>query len=73
MYGTKTKTHIWPINIHIALSIYGQYFVIALRTHGRWSVDIVLRNKVVQIIFWHASFAKKQGACVDSEFWLTRG
>ena len=29
--------------------------------NGRWSVDIVLRTNMVQIIFRHASFAEKQG------------
>ena len=29
--------------------------------NGRWSVDIVLRTNMVQVIFRHASYAKKQG------------
>ena len=27
----------------------------------RWSVDIVLRIRYMRVIFWHTSFAQKQG------------
>ena len=30
-----------------------------------------LGQELVQDIFWHASFAEKQGAYVDNQFWLT--
>src|SRR5438128_798774 len=50
---------------------YGQYLIIALSTYGRWSVDIVLRTKVVRVIFWHASLAKKQGGMCWHSFWVS--
>ena len=44
-----TSLSIWPITI------------IVLSMHSRWSVDIVLRTSLMQIIFRHTSFAEKQG------------
>ena len=52
-----TSPSIWAITI-IVLSI-----------HRRWSVDIVLKQYPRQSIFWHASSARKQGACVNTRFW----
>ena len=37
--------------------------------NGRWSVDIVLRKIIVEVIFQHTSLPKNRGACVDTRFW----
>src|SRR6266540_6127145 len=65
IYGEKftTSSSQWKISKEVlpkcvARSVkhaYGRYLIIAFSTYGRWSVDIVLRTKVVQVIFWHAS------------------
>jgi hypothetical protein len=52
----------------ISLSIHNRYLIIAIRTNVQFSVDIVLRIFLVQVIFRNICFAKKHGACVDSHF-----
>ena len=51
----------------------GQYIFIALRTckvaNGVMTSSL---GPTVQVIFRHASFAKKQGACVDARKWHDR-
>ena len=58
--GNKPE-HIWPIAV-IALSIHMADGVLTS----------CLYHDPGQNIFWHASFTKKLGACVDDQFWLTK-
>ena len=50
-FASRDSNKQWPIYTYLPKKMQ----------NGRWSVDIVLRTNIVQVIFRHASFAEKQG------------